>query len=139
MANAAGSASRGAERVAGLVLLDLEAKELVNRLQRLGVGGAQLDTAAALGVRVRVGHRGAQALEGGDSGRDLIVHGRRDVEIAYSKAAANLDQVPADLVAARGVLGGVGFDADLAARGARPAVGRRGTVGAAPPLGRASV
>ena len=102
--------------IAGLVVLDLEDEELVDRLDHRRVPGRDVDVGTGLRVDGLPGDRLEVRLHLRHSGRDLGVDEHGGVEVAFGEHLRDVTHVLLDGVAARGVLGVVGADLDDAAR-----------------------
>ena len=120
--------------VAGPVVRDLEAQEGVNRLERLGVPGADEHLRSAGRVLGAVGDVLAKALHRLGARRHAIVDEHRKMEVAAGEGLGDVPEVAADRVAARRVRGiqRLGLDA-ASIRGEREVVGGL-LVGEAHPL-----
>ncbi len=94
----------GFGRITGFVVGYLEAKELMNRLQRLGILGRDFHSGAAVHLFKCVINLVAQFFHDGDAGRRYTVNEQGDVEIASREHFYDMREMFANLVLAGAVL-----------------------------------
>lgn len=107
-------------RVAGLVVSDLKAEELLNRLERLGIVSGDPDPSAPIRRLKLVVHRAAQPPQRGHPGRHPVVNQHGGVEVAGREHPGDVRQMNANQVAAGRVVRVVGLNFDRSAIWVQP-------------------
>jgi hypothetical protein len=115
--------------VVGLVIGNLEAKEGVNGLGGLDVGGRDLNFGAVIGFHVAIANFMTEFSHDGNAGGIGVMNEHGDVEVARGEALDDVREVHADLFARGGVLGVVCGDFDNSAGFGQAEVMRGGFVG----------
>ena len=98
------------------MLLDLEAKEIMDGSKGFRIFRRNLHTAAARHGHILLGDIRFEALHRRDARRHLVVDKHRDIEVTFLETPRNVLQVMLDGIAARGVRRIVGGYLNSAAR-----------------------